>query len=191
MWIVNAQDGRVYDAHHEDEPIFIYSDQKESNTTDPDLIMLRTGSNNVAVYRISSRQVILRTKVPARDPRFSVQECQNLKTTLYCRDGTAILAFDMAPGLEDATRLRWRRTSEAGQVFLGFAKSGDTLLARRAPAGISSSSGIDPIWLRIDPETGKTLDEFHPLWSPTGGFRIDGNRMYAFSTDTAYAMDAK
>lgn len=191
MWVIQASDGSIYDEHREDAAIAAKRISKDSTTEDPDITHFVSGTNDVVAYRFSSKQVIFRTPVAAQDPAFSTCACLMLGTTLFNMDGSSIVAFDLAPGLNAASRLKWRLAPAPGQQFSRLSIIGDSLGAVRASAGVAGTLAADATFLRVDPASGKILNEVEPLWAPITA-NADAKRFYAFTPDgMAYAMDMK
>jgi outer membrane protein assembly factor BamB/TolB-like protein len=189
FWILQGENGEVYSEGHESEPINGEKSRIPSSTVDPDLVFFRAGVKEVVVYRLSSKKEVFRTKISGQDPGFSPCACSTRGTTLFEIDGSDIEAYDLAPGLADASRIIWRLPSGPGQRFILVRPREDSLMAVRMIAGAATL--VDATILQLDPATGKILKEFHPLWAPSD-ISVSSDHMYAFTPDgMAYAMDAK
>jgi outer membrane protein assembly factor BamB/TolB-like protein len=189
FWILQGENGEVYSEGHESEPINGEKSGISPSTADPDLVFFKAGVKEVVGYRLSSKKEVLRTKLSGQDPQFSPCACSARGTTLFEIDGADIVAFDVAPGLTDANRTKWRLPSGPGQRFILVQSQEDSLMAVRMIAG--APTRVDATILQLDPATGKILKEFHPLWAPSA-ITIGSGHMYAFTPDgMAYAMDAK
>jgi hypothetical protein len=189
LWILQGQDGSIYAEQHESGPIVAQRSSVDAGNTDPDVIYYAVAAKDVVTYKLSTKQVMLRSKLPSQDPTFSPCACVMKGTTSIERDGASIVAFDMDPARADADRVKWRLTPPPGQAYSPIQFIDNVLITALGPAGIANQRNLT--FLNLDFETGKTLQEIDPLWPPIGQ-TFGGKRLIGATADgMVYALQSK
>ena len=154
--------------------------------------MFLAAGADVLVYRLSSRQVVDTVRIRREDGDLGSANGWMKGTTFFDRDGPSIVAFEIGRGRLTPDGAKWRATPPPGQTYVGYTLEKDSLVALRSDSSFNAHEGrpVNPMFVEIDLETGKTIREFQPLWEPyQSQFRVVDNRLYVFTEDgLAYAM---
>jgi outer membrane protein assembly factor BamB/TolB-like protein len=161
IWAVNGADGTVVDQRHEVRSI----GPNPRRTTLPEgPLYYVTDNGQIVAYDVARKQV-------TRSPRPEMKTPQTLVRDgiLYSFDDASAYAFDVKGGQ------KWRLRGK----FRSIVDDDTGLWALRE----------DNVVQRLDRLTGKVLSQHPTLWRP-GGFKIIGNRFYAFTSDgLAYCLE--
>jgi outer membrane protein assembly factor BamB len=176
LFVIRAEDGTIHAQHRDNAFIVTNSPPAAAD----DVTYFGTVANELVAYNVATKQVVLRTSIPDfEQQRLCV--CSVSGGILFREDRTSVFAYDVSPGAASADRLKWRLKATQGQRFRWAFKFKDYVWALRD----------DNVLLRLDPSTGKLLNEYSLLWTPVD-FSLDGDRLYAFTADgQAYAMQLK
>lgn len=140
-----------------------------------------TVTGELVGYNFATRQVVLRTLIPALDPLWIEGMAGVSDGIMFGDDGRSVFAVDVSPKTGAADRMTWRVKAPNDQQFGWVVRFGDDVWAYRD----------DNVLLQLDRSTGKSLSEYPLLWVPIH-VRLDGDRLYAFTSDgQAYAMQLK
>ena len=160
IWAVNAADGGVVDQRHEDRRIGA-SPRRTPLPEGP--LYYVTDHFEIVAYDVARKQV-----TRWRRPDMSTPETLVRDGILYSFDDTSAYAYDVKGGQ------KWR----LGGKFRGIVDDDTGLWALRE----------DNVVQRLDRSTGEVLGQHSTLWRPAG-FKIVGNRFYAFTADgLAYCL---
>ncbi len=174
--VVRGDDGSVYAQLSEGKDILGGWFRDEDAFGDADTVYFGTTDGNIAGYSLSSKQVVLRTKLPGALRHDSIIH----GSTLFNIDDPSIFAFDLGRETNDANRLKWRTNPQRDGQFLYFRPYGNMLFAVR-------DNGVGAV---LDPATGKVSDDYGLLWS--GSSVEDGDYRYGFTASgLAYGMQLK
>ncbi len=186
MWVVQGEDGAVYAEDHENAPIRPKRISVQGTGVDPDTTFFAVGGTEVVAYRLSTKQVISRVKMPAQDARFATNAGAARGTTIFGLDGSSIIAVDVGAGVEESKRLQWRAIPKQGERYTGY--SIPTALEKTSFIALRRDDAQNLTFVEIDINTGKVLREFQPLWAPNN-VRVVNNSLYVFTPDgLAYSM---
>ncbi len=181
LWIIRSDDGSIYDHRDEETEIISRIAQRDDEFAPADLLYFGTRPSSIAGYKISTKQIVLRSEIPHQAPDYVPRATFIRDNTLFDVDGGSIFAFDLTPESADAERVKWRTAEREGYFFgLSPAPNSANLWATRD----------EVIGALVDPSQRKILNEYLLIWYASAV--VDGERRYGFTPDgLGFAMRLK